>query len=57
MQELAGSDPNRHARLANEARRLMMPGEMGERFKAMAWTRGVDPELCGFALRDLRHTL
>jgi SAM-dependent MidA family methyltransferase len=57
MQELAGSDPNRHARLANEARRLMMPGEMGERFKAMAWTRGLDAGLCGFALRDLRHTL
>ncbi|HMD72685.1 MAG TPA: SAM-dependent methyltransferase [Steroidobacteraceae bacterium] len=57
MQEMAGSDANRHARLANEARRLMMPGEMGERFKAMAWMRGVDVELCGFGLRDLRHTL
>jgi hypothetical protein len=35
----------------------MMPGEMGERFKAMAWLRGLEAELCGFALRDLRHTL
>ncbi len=57
MRSLAGADLNRGARLANEARRLMMPGEMGERFKAMAWTRSLDPPLGGFALRDLRHTL
>jgi SAM-dependent MidA family methyltransferase len=57
MQKMAGADANRFARLANEARQLMMPGEMGERFKAMAWVRGLDGDLCGFALRDLRHTL
>jgi SAM-dependent MidA family methyltransferase len=57
MQALAGENAGRHARLANEARQLMMPGEMGERFKAMAWLRGLEAELCGFALRDLRHTL
>ncbi len=57
MQGLAGDDANARARLANEARRLMMPGEMGERFKAMAWIRGIEAEPCGFRLRDLRHTL
>jgi SAM-dependent MidA family methyltransferase len=45
------------ARLANQARRLMLPGEMGERFKVMAWTRGRVPALSGFALQDLRHSL
>jgi SAM-dependent MidA family methyltransferase len=45
------------ARLAAQARRLMMPGEMGERFKAMAWSRGLDAPLKGFSLQDLRHTL
>ena len=35
----------------------MMPGEMGERFKAMAWLRGLDLPLSGFSLQDLRHTL
>jgi hypothetical protein len=35
----------------------MLPGEMGERFKAMAWTRGMRAALGGFALRDLRHVL
>jgi SAM-dependent MidA family methyltransferase len=57
MKVLAGTDENQYARLANEARQLMMPGEMGERFKAMAWSRGVAVKLSGFELRDLRHTL
>ena len=57
MRHLAGADENRFARLANEARRLMMPGEMGERFKAMAWLRDLDMPLSGFSLQDLRHTL
>jgi SAM-dependent MidA family methyltransferase len=57
MQLQALDDSNRHARLANEARHLMLPGEMGESFKAMAWTRGLDLPLSGFALQDLRHTL
>lgn len=57
MRHLAGADEHRFARLANEARRLMMPGEMGERFKAMAWLRDLDMPLSGFSLQDLRHTL
>ncbi len=57
MQRMAGGDANRFARLANQARRLMLPGEMGERFKAMAWLRGLELPLAGFALQDLRHTL
>jgi SAM-dependent MidA family methyltransferase len=57
MHLLAGNDANRFARLANQARRLMLPGEMGERFKAMAWMRGLTLPLSGFAHHDLRHTL
>jgi SAM-dependent MidA family methyltransferase len=57
MRHLAGSDQHRFARLANEARRLMLPGEMGERFKAMAWLRDLKIPLSGFSLQDLRHTL
>jgi len=57
MQAFAGGDATRFARLANQARQLMLPGEMGERFKAMAWLRGLELELSGFALQDLRHTL
>ena len=57
MRLAAGDDQNLFARLANQARQLMLPGEMGERFKAMAWLRGVDIPLSGFGLLDLRHTL
>ena len=56
MQSMAADD-RQFALLANQARQLMLPGEMGERFKAMAWTRDIDRELSGFVLQDLRHTL
>jgi SAM-dependent MidA family methyltransferase len=57
MRLAAGDDENRFARLAGPARQLMLPGEMGERFKAMAWQRGIETPLSGFELLDLRHTL
>ncbi len=57
MRHLAGDDPLEAARLAGEARRLVLPGEMGERFKVMAWLRGMESALSGFGLQDLRHTL
>ena len=52
-----GGDGGPRARLAGEARRLVLPEEMGEAFKFMALTRGYDAPLCGFALQDLRHLL
>jgi SAM-dependent MidA family methyltransferase len=53
----AATDERDRARLAGEARRLIMPEEMGEAFKAMALTRAVDGPLAGFALQDLRDLL
>jgi hypothetical protein len=35
----------------------MLPGEMGERFKAMALTRGIRGPLHGFGFRDLAASL
>ncbi len=43
--------------LSRQAMLLTLPGEMGERFKAMALARDFDAGLRGFAGRDLRHTL
>jgi SAM-dependent MidA family methyltransferase len=43
--------------LSRQAMVLTLPGEMGERFKAIAFAKGYDAPLCGFAVRDLRHTL
>ena len=51
------AEPVAHARLAGEARRLLLPGEMGEAFKVMALTRECDVALEGFALQDLRQSL
>jgi SAM-dependent MidA family methyltransferase len=52
----AGNDIAR-LRLASEARQLLLPGEMGEAFKAMALTRDLPISLTGFSLQDARHTL
>jgi len=57
MQFIAANDAHQVARLANQARQLLLPGEMGESFKAMAWLRGMDEPLRGFEFNDLRHTL
>jgi SAM-dependent MidA family methyltransferase len=43
--------------LSRQAMLLTLPGEMGERFRAIALTKGYDSPLRGFAVRDLRHTL
>ena len=57
MQRIAAGDQERFSRLANQARQLMMPGEMGERFKVMGWLRDLEVPLAGFALRDFRAAL
>jgi SAM-dependent MidA family methyltransferase len=53
---VATTDAER-ARLATEARQLLLPGEMGEAFKVMALGRGVDAPLAGFTHQDLRASL
>lgn len=56
--EVASADSEvARARLASQARALLLPGEMGENFKAMALTRGLDEPLKGFELQDLRRSL
>jgi len=45
------------AQRAAEARTLLLPAAMGENFKVMALTRGIDAPLCGFEHQDLRRTL
>ncbi len=56
--ELADApDAGARARLAAQARELLMPGEMGETFKVMALTRAVNTALAGFTHQDLRRLL
>ena len=54
--EAAGSTVER-AQRASEARQLLMPGEMGESFKAIALTRGAVDCPTAFGLQDLRRLL
>jgi SAM-dependent MidA family methyltransferase len=51
--QLAGSDTRQQARLAGEARRLLLPGEMGEIFKVIALGRGYESPLAGFRTQAL----
>jgi len=50
------TDESKRMRLSGELKRLVMPGEMGEKFKVMALARDLDPERdwapAAFALSD-----
>ncbi|UHD17174.1 class I SAM-dependent methyltransferase [Thiocapsa bogorovii] len=39
------------------AKQLLLPTIMGERFKVMGLTKGIDGALCGFSIRDLSERL
>ena len=52
----AGDEGERTAR-AREVRRLTFPGQMGEAFKVLGLSRGLDLDPVGFALRDRRGRL
>jgi SAM-dependent MidA family methyltransferase len=51
------TDTVTRARITGEARRLMLPGEMGESFKVMGLCRNLKRPLRGFAFQDLRRSL
>jgi SAM-dependent MidA family methyltransferase len=53
----AAADTRSRVQLASAARQLLLPGAMGEVFKVMALTRGLDVALQGFAQQDLRTRL
>jgi len=55
--DVAQLDVVSRVNLSRQAMVLTLPGEMGERFKAIALAKGYDSPLRGFAVRDLRHTL
>jgi SAM-dependent MidA family methyltransferase len=55
--EVDPADTRRFLQLSNEAKRLMLPGEMGERFKAIGFSRQLEGPVIGFTSRDLRSRL
>jgi SAM-dependent MidA family methyltransferase len=57
LQEAGPGSGVDYLRLAQQAKTLMLPGEMGERFQCIGLTRGLDDEIPGFRLQDMRHRL
>lgn len=49
-------DPEK-LKAVQQIKTLLMPGEMGERFKVMALTKDVNLQLKSFELNDMRHRL
>ena len=54
---IAGDDLGERIELARQVKLLTLPGEMGERFKALGMSRDFDYTVRGFNLRDFRHLL
>lgn len=58
LTELASADdPREQLERANQVKRLVLPGEMGELFKVLAVGREVPTPLRGFSVRDERRRL
>jgi len=57
LRDVADLDTVQRVNLSRQVMLLTLPGEMGERFKAIAFTRGLDSSLRGFSARDLSHQL
>ncbi len=54
---LEGASTREALALSQGASMLLLPGEMGERFKVMALGRGIEGALTGFSFRDLSDSL
>jgi SAM-dependent MidA family methyltransferase len=57
LQEAGPADSAAYLQLAQQAKTLILPGEMGERFKCIALTHAIEPPLPGFRLQDFRCRL
>ena len=57
MAETDTADTRQFLQLSNEAKRLLLPGEMGERFKVIGFSRELPEDVKGFAAADLRSRL
>ncbi len=57
IEESVDMDEVERMRIVAEAKRLTLPGEMGERFQAIAFARGVDEVPAGLRAFDLSRRL
>lgn len=57
MAEISPTEVARYAPMAAAAQKLLSPAEMGDLFKVIGFTKGLDIDLIGFAQGDKSHTL
>jgi SAM-dependent MidA family methyltransferase len=57
LQQAGPTDSTDYIALAQQAKTLILPGEMGERFKCIGLTRGMTTAIPGFRLQDYRNRL
>jgi len=57
LQRASGDTARQRLGLAAQMRKLILPGEMGERFKVIGLSRGMAGCVSGFGMHDLTHTL
>ena len=57
LQQAGAPDSMPYMQLAQQAKTLILPGEMGERFKCIALSRGMTTTVPGFRLQDYRNRL
>ena len=57
LQQAGPTDSTHYIQLAQQAKTLILPGEMGERFKCIGLTRGMTTAIPGFRLQDYRNRL
>jgi SAM-dependent MidA family methyltransferase len=57
LQQSGPTDSMDYIQLAQQAKTLILPGEMGERFKCIGLTRGLTTTVPGFRLQDYRNRL
>jgi len=57
LQQAGPTDSTHYIQLAQQAKTLILPGEMGERFKCIGLTRGLTTTVPGFRLQDYRDRL
>ena len=54
---LESDDPRERLRVAEQVKQLTMPGQMGERFNAIGFSKGLGEPLGAFAVNDLSRRL
>ena len=57
LQQAGPSATAEYMRHAQQAKTLLLPGEMGERFKCIGLTRGLEQAIPGFRSQDMRSRL